>query len=259
MPPRTLLLSLHDVTPRHTERLARAETLFRDLGVTRVTYLLVPRYHRRWSIDEDPEFSRWCRAPRPFDVRWCLHGYHHEESGTPDARPSPGTWFKRRFLTDGEGEFLTLSGASARDRIDRGRKAFTSCLGLDPAGFVAPAWLFNETLMPALAERGFTWTEDHWRIYDLQRRTAVDAPVITWASRTRARRWGSIWLAPRLQQRWHAKPILRIAVHPSDFDYTSIVEALVQTISAALRDRTLETYEHTLTCARTCGYAAIVS
>ena len=65
---RTLLLSLHDVTPRHVARLARAEALFRELGVPHVTYLLVPRYHRRWPIEEDAAFSIWCREPRPFTV-----------------------------------------------------------------------------------------------------------------------------------------------------------------------------------------------
>jgi len=244
---RILLLSLHDVTPRHVAGLTRAEALFRDLGVTRVTYLLVPRYHRGWSIEKDIEFSRWCREPRPFDVRWCLHGYHHEEPETRRTdRRSVGTWLKRRLLTAGEGEFLSLSAAEVSDRIDRGRKAFKACLGADPAAFVAPAWLFNQALMPALAERGFAWTEDHWRIHDLHCRTAVDAPVITWASRTCARRWGSICLAPRLLQRWHDKPILRIAVHPLDFDHQRLVEAITHTIATALRDRTPDTYEHVL-------------
>ena len=247
MQQRIILLSLHDVTPRHAARLARAETLFRDLGVAHVTYLIVPRYHRGWPIDEDAEFSRWCAAPRPFAVRWCLHGYHHEETNTRGfSRPSPRACLKRRFLTAGEGEFLSLSAAAIGDRIDRGRRAFKSCLNQDPTGFVAPAWLFNRTLMPALAEQGFAWTEDHWRIYDLHRHTTIDAPVITWASRTRTRRWGSIWLAPRVLQHWHDKPILRIAIHPCDFDHRSLVEAITHTITTALRDRTPETYEHVL-------------
>ena len=69
-----LLLSLHDVTPHHISRLARAEALFCELGVTHATYLLVPRYHGAWAIESDPMFRDWCRAPRPFTVRWCLHG-----------------------------------------------------------------------------------------------------------------------------------------------------------------------------------------
>jgi uncharacterized protein len=255
---RTLLLSLHDVTPRHVRRLARAEALFRDLGVTHATYLLVPRYHGGWPVETNAEFSSWCREPRPFTVHWCLHGYYHEElrTGRTDRR-SLRTWLQRRFLTAGEGEFLSLSAAEVGDRIDRGREAFTGCLGADPMAFVAPAWLFNRALTPALAERGFAWTEDHRRIYDLQHRTTIDAPVITWASRTRARRWGSIWLAPRLLQRWHDTPIVRIALHPFDFDHPRMVETIGHTIAAALRDRAAESYEPVLASAERATHAVM--
>ena len=66
-----VLVSLHDVTPRYVERLARAEALFRELGVTRATYLLVPRYHGGWAIEKDSGFVSWCRQPRAFTVDWC--------------------------------------------------------------------------------------------------------------------------------------------------------------------------------------------
>ena len=244
---RILLLSLHDVTPRHAARIARAEAFFRDVGVTHATYLLVPRYHGRWSIQDDAEFSRWCRAPRSYPVHWCLHGYLHQETERCRADPcSVRAWVKRRLLTAGEGEFLSLRAFDVGDRIDRGRSAYKACLGVDPAGFVAPAWLFNGALMPSLCQRGFAWTEDHWRIYDLRRHTTIDAPVLTWASRTRARQWGSIWLVSRLLQRWDHAPILRVAVHPCDFDYPSVVEAIGKAIVSALRDRRLDTYEHVL-------------
>ena len=247
MSERILLLSLHDVTPRHAERLAQAEALFRRVGAASVTYLLVPRYHGGWPIDDNPGFSQWCRARRTFAVHWCLHGYHHQETpGGHDHFPSIGNWVKRRFLTEGEGEFLAIAPAEAADRIDRGRISYRSCLGADPSGFVAPAWLFNRALIPSLAERGFAWTEDHRRIHRLRDRTPIDAPVITWASRSRARRWASTWVSSRLLRRWRESPILRIAVHPCDFDYPSVAENVERTIVAAMRERRLATYENVL-------------
>jgi uncharacterized protein len=244
---RILLLSLHDVTPRHAARLALAEPLFRDLGVTRVTYLLVPRYHGGWAIDDDRGFSQWCLAPRPFAVRWCLHGYLHQETGPRRSDPSPiRAWLKRRLLTAGEGEFLSLSDADAGDRIDRGRRSHRACLGADPDGFVAPAWLFNDSLIPALAARDFAWTEDHRHLYDLRNRKIIGTPVITWASRSRARRWGSIWMSSWLERHWHGAAILRVAVHPCDFDHPSIVREISRTLVAAMRDRTLDTYDNLL-------------
>lgn len=240
-----LLLSLHDVTPRHFVRLTRAEALFRELGVTQVTYLLVPRYHRGWAIERNPQFMIWCAEPRPFTVRWCLHGYYHEETRPADWL-SASNWFKGRFLTSGEGEFLDLGEADMTDRLDRGRKAFRACLGSDPTGFVAPAWLFNRRLIPALRDNALAWTEDHWRIYDLNRNTTIDAPVITWATRTLVHRWGSAQLAPALLRRWRNRPIIRIAVHPCDFDDPSFADLLRHTIETALADRVCEEYDKVL-------------
>ncbi len=245
----TLLLSLHDVTPRHLVRLTRAEALFRELGVTHATYLVVPRYHRAWAIEADPQFQAWCRASRPFTVCWCLHGYHHEEIRRAD-RFSVRNRFNRQFLTAGEGEFLSLREAEMKQYIDRGRQAFRACLGVGPTGFVAPAWLFNRALIPVLRDLCFTWTEDHWRIYDLKHRDSVDAPVITWATRTVVHRYGSARLAPALLRCWRERPVIRMAVHPLDFDDPRLVDAIRRTIATALHDRALDEYERVLASGR---------
>ena len=236
-----LLLSLHDVTPRHLTRLIRAEALFRDLGVSDVTYLVVPRYHGGWAIEGDGGFGTWCQAVRPFTVRWCLHGYQHLED-RPVPTPSLATWFNRRFMTAGEGEFLSLDEAAVQDRLSKGQAAFRRRFGYAATGFVAPAWLFNHALMPALRSQGFAWTEDHRHIYDLQRPRTIEAPVITWASRTAARRWASVQVAPLLLRRWRELPTLRIAVHPMDFDDADLVSTIRGVLSSALRDRALGGY-----------------
>jgi uncharacterized protein len=233
---KALLLSLHDVTPRHQSRLERAEELFAALGVPRVTYLLVPRFHGRWAIDEDREFIAWCRRPRAFHIDWCLHGFTHDERTVRPSPASPADWIKRRLLTDGEGEFLALDEADAGQRIDAGARRFTACIGVPPRGFVAPAWLFNRGLIPALRARRFAWTEDRRAVYRLTPSTApdtIEAPVITWATRTAARRWLSVRLAARRP----ARPLIRIAVHPHDFDHPGVVESVQRTIAAALQDR----------------------
>lgn len=264
---RRVLLSLHDVTPAHFARLLRAEALFRELGVNGVTYLLVPEYHGGWRADRDPRFVRWCRDRRPFVVDWCLHGCyhderHHDRSAACGAlhvtEPGQGTgfgagprtighaaqdWFKRRFLTDGEGEFLNLGEAKSRARIDRGLTISAACLGRCLTGFVAPAWLFPRRLLPVLREAGFIWTEDHRRIYDLRYGRILEAPVITWSSRTQLRRALSVRLARSLRRRWQACPLIRIALHPLDFDHPYLIETIKSTVAAVLEDRILATYD----------------
>jgi uncharacterized protein len=248
---RRVLLSLHDVTPAHLARLVRAEALFHELGVSRVTYLLVPRYHGAWCADRDSDFVRWCRDPRPFAVEWCLHGWHHQERHPiqPSLRDAARDWFKRRFLTDGEGEFLGLDEVKSSALIDRGLEVFTSCLGVRPSGFVAPAWLFPRTLLPILRDAGFAWTEDHWRIYDLRGSRVLDAPAITWSSRTHVRRYLSARLSHGLSRRWREQPLIRVALHPFDFDSPRLVAAIKRTMTAALGDRTLESYDRLISAA----------
>lgn len=231
---RRLLISLHDVTPFHLERIRRAEAIFRDLGLAKVAYLFVPEYHGGYPSASDPAFAAWCRQDRPFRVQWHLHGWHHLETPEPadgesgaDA-PSPvrGVAFKRKFLTAGEGEFLTLSPTEQKRRLEAGLASFRTCLGSEPEGFVAPAWLFNAHLPRLLGEIGIRHTEDHRRLYRTDTGVSLPSPVITWATRTLIRKYGSLVVCPMLARLFGAAPYLRVAMHPFDFDHPATVRSI---------------------------------
>jgi hypothetical protein len=232
-----LLVSLHDVTPFHAARLALAERVLADLAIRRMTYLLVPRFHGLWDVCGDEAFRRWCRAARPFEVEWALHGFEHREPA--GAKPPSGlaARLKRRYLTAGEGEFLALDEGEAAERLERGRAAFHDCLGREPQAFVAPAWLFRPDLLPQLRGAGFQITEDHRYLYDLTRGRRLDCPVITWATRSLVRRVGSRVVNRALARRWQDVPLLRIALHPFDFTEPETVRAIVGALRTALADR----------------------
>lgn len=221
--PRKLVISLHDATPFHLERMLKAETVFRELAISKVTYLFVPEYHGGYPSAEHHGFTEWCRSERPFQVDWHLHGYHHLETMAMDGHTGPGRGdaFKRRFLTAGEGEFLALDVNSQRQKLGAGRDAFRRCLRSEPLGFVAPAWLFNRSLPPLLRDMGFRFTEDHRRIYRVDKGLSLDSPVITWATRTFLRKYGSLIVCPSLARLWSNVPVLRVAMHPFDFDHAS--------------------------------------
>jgi len=231
-----LLVSLHDVSPAHQPRLEQAEALFAKLGVNRLAYLLVPDYHRRHPIAADRAFRTWCERVRPFSIDWVLHGYYHEE-WPPVAAASPLVWAKRRALTAGEGEFLSLDPAKQRERLLQGRAAIQA-LGIAAPAFVAPAWLYNDGLLPALAEMQFTYTEDHRHVIDVSTRAARRCPVITWATRTTMRRVGSELVCPALLRVFRREPAIRIAVHPFDMDHVRTVEQIKHLLGSALERRT---------------------
>jgi predicted deacetylase len=228
-----LLASLHDVAPFHLDRLRRAEAVLHALGATRVTCLLVPDYHGRGRADQDDAFIDWCRAPHPFAVRWALHGYTHRDDDGAAARTQAERW-KARHLTGGEGEFLSRDAAWLRERLERGREVFHAVLGAEPSGFVAPAWLHTPALPPLLRESGFAWTEDHGSVIGLEAARTIPAPVITWATRTPLRRATSAWGTPLLLRLRRRGPVLRLAVHPFDFDHPETVTSIRRVWGQAL-------------------------
>jgi predicted deacetylase len=234
-----LLVSLHDVTPFHLSRLLRVEAFFQEIGVRKATYLFVPNYHGSYDSAADSDFVAWCRSHRHFAVQWQLHGDRHLEA-LPHARDHVRPWTarcKRRLLTAGEGEFLALDANAQRSKLISGRAAFRHCLHDEPRGFVAPAWLFNEHLPPLLKELGFQRTEDHRRIYSLDKDRSLWSPVITWATRTTVLKYGSIAVASMLSRLWSVAAVLRVAIHPFDFDHTQTVASIRKVLEHAMRVR----------------------
>ncbi|MDB4950748.1 MAG: polysaccharide deacetylase [Gemmatimonadetes bacterium] len=247
MPQRDVLLSLHDVAPAHRERVVRAEALFAALGVRKITYLLVPAFHSDQTCDADAAFVDWCRRPRPFAVDWLLHGFHHREDRAVDAIPERvGDRLKRRYMTAGEGEFLAMDADEADRRVSQGIDVFRRTLGREPRGFVAPAWLFHPSLGSVLARRGIGFHEDHGGILPTDGAAPIPAPVVTWATRTPIRKRTSILGTPVLAAVWRRKPLLRLAVHPHDFDHDDTVASIRRVWRSVLRRREQRLYGEVL-------------
>jgi predicted deacetylase len=235
--PLKLVISLHDVTPFHMDRLARAEELYRELGLAKLTYLFVPEYHGGYPAAADPAFRDWCLRARPFRIDWHLHGYHHLEAPAQAVAGGAGDFLKRKLLTAGEGEFLALDASAQRRKLVAGQESFRACLGKDPIGFVAPAWLFNAELPGVLKDLGFRFTEDQRRMYRVDTGASLAGPVITWATRTWVRKYGSLIVCPILLRLWSPAPVLRVAMHPFDFDHPATVASIRAILVAAAADR----------------------
>src|SRR3546814_20498905 len=64
-------------------------------------------------------------------------------------------------LTAGEGEFLGLPRPEADHRLLEGRAIVEQAIGRAVDGFVAPAWLYGDASLAALAAQDFGMVEDH--------------------------------------------------------------------------------------------------
>jgi predicted deacetylase len=240
MPDLKLLFSLHDVTPFHRARIERAEALFARWGITNAAYLFIPNYHGG-HLAQTAEFAAWCRRPRPFNVEWLLHGCYHLKCSTPRA-PHEVQSEAELQGQGGEAEFADLDDAAADARLTHGRRIFEDCLGYEPRGFVPPVWSFRSPLLAQLQARQFAWTESRSAIYDLTTGAVRRSPAITWATRTVARKLTSLVGVPLLRLLWSRTPVLRIAVHPFDFDHPATIRSIERTIVRAVRARRQSNY-----------------
>ena len=227
---RRLLASIHDVSPRFEGQVdALADRLAPHVG-DRLAMLVVPDHWGGAPIG--PAFATRLRGWADRGVEMFVHGWTHRD----DATHAGADAWRARHMTAGEGEFLGLTQAEALARMQRGKALVEDITGRAPAGFIAPAWLYSDGARAALAEAGFALAEDHarvWRPADGQ--TLARGPVITWASRSRARRWSSLAAAALLRRALQPTAVVRIAVHPGDTGSPALLRSIDRTFAAFAR------------------------
>ena len=225
-----LLVSIHDVTPAFESRVLQLWDLCSSCGVT-PALLVVPNWHGAWPLEQSPGFLDWIRSRAAQGGEVVLHGERHDEVGLPR---SPRDAWRAWGHTAGEGEFLTLNGPAARDRLHRALERLRQA-GLEPTGFVPPAWLARESTYEVAAAAGLQFSEDAGSIILLPSKQRVHSPVVRWSARSSVRAWGSVAVAGArwLLQRGTAWP--RIAFHPQDLDHPATAASLRRTLERWLR------------------------
>ena len=217
----TLLVSIHDVTPAYQREVEILDATCRRFGAV-PALLVVPDWHGLWPIERSADFLAWVRGRASQGAEIILHGERHDEVGSPRQLSDHLRAWGR---TAREGEFLTLGYDAARDRIARG-VARLRAAGLDPVGFVPPAWLCRDETHLATADLGLRFSEDEIGVHLHPARGVLRAPAIRWSSRTELRARGSVAIA---RLRWYLQrrtEVVRIALHPSDLAHPAIARAI---------------------------------
>ena len=221
-----VLASIHDVGPRFDREVdALAARLTARLGGARFAMLVVPDHWGEAPLARAPAYRAKLRCWADQGVEMFLHGFTHR-----DDRP---VGFKARHMTAGEGEFLGLDQADARERLRAGRAVVEDAIGRAVAGFVAPAWLYGPGARAAIAEERFAVAEDHLRVWrPADGAVLARGPVITWASRSRARTASSLAFARLARTALQPLRVVRIAVHPGDVGVPAILSSIDRTLLA---------------------------
>jgi len=228
---RLLLASIHDVGPRFESEVDRlVDRLEAHLGNSRFAMLVVPDHWGESPLTAAPAFAAKLRRWADRGVEMFLHGFFHRDDC---QHAGAATVWKARHMTAGEGEFLGLDRAEAVRRIRAGRAVVEEAIGRPVAGFIAPAWLYGPGALAAIAQENFLVAEDHMRVWNpADGGVLLRGPVITWASRSRARIVSSLAFAALARRALQPLRAVRLAVHPGDAHVPALLRSIDATFSA---------------------------
>jgi predicted deacetylase len=237
MPPdQVLAVAVHDIEPATFERAALIRDWLDDLGVDRVTLLVIPARDMHPLSDRRPEVGPWLleRACRGDAV--AQHGFCHLQS-------HPVRFPRHPLAAIGSEapEFIGLDLHATARALDAGRRVL-KLAGVEPSGFVAPAYAYTPQLRDSLRTR-FRWWAGSWALHSTRAEghRYVSGPPIGLAAAGPLRRLVSpaiLRVASRL-----AGPTLRVDVHPLDLASPSHMLALEDVIRRARRRRGCVTYD----------------
>lgn len=234
-----IVVSIHDVSPLTREATERILGELAAIGITRLSLLVVPDHHCKGHFLDHPDFCDWLRARASEGHEIVVHGYYHRR----DQRS--GETFKEklttRYYTAGEGEFYDIAGADALRIISQARQEFRK-IGLNPQGFVAPAWLLSDGADRALQRLGVGYTTRIGGVFDYTTGIQHHSQSLVWSTRSWWRRLLSLLWNPYLFRRMQPSPLLRIGIHPPDIAYRSVWRQIKALTGKALENRTPTTY-----------------
>jgi predicted deacetylase len=238
--PPKIAVALHDIEPATFERCALIRDWLGDHGVDRVTLLVIPARDLHPLGERSPEMTAWLAERRRAGDSIAQHGFHHQQL--------------RRGAFSGQGlghvrdrrsaEFVGLDGEETRRALDAGWRLL-KLAGIEPDGFVAPAYAYTPALRELLPAR-FRWWAGLLRVHrthaapeDEQRRLLAPA----WGMRTDSplRRL----LSPTLIRAGSliSGNTMRLDLHPADLGHARHMLALEWVLGRAGNRREAITYE----------------
>lgn len=240
---RALVASIHDVSPSTQRQAERILGDLRELGCAKTSLLVIPDHHRRGRISADAGFCDWLKARLAEGHEAVLHGYFHLRG------EKPGDGLAKKLVTQsytaGEGEFFDLSREEAARLLQDGLREF-AVMEMVPSGFIAPAWLLGREAERAVREGGFDYTTRIATVLDFETGTTHRSRSLVWSVRAGWRRICSLAWNRALFLGTKSSPLLRIGIHPPDWEHPAIRRQILLLTRAALADREAMTYQQWL-------------
>jgi predicted deacetylase len=243
-PPRTIAVALHDIEPATFERCALIRDWLSDHGVDRVTLLVIPARDLHPLGERSPEMTSWLAERRDAGDSIAQHGFQHERTRRQALSPQA----LLRSPTRRAGEFVGLDIDETQRAVNAGWRVL-KLAGIEPDGFVAPAYAYTPALRSVLP-RHFRWWAGllgvHRRAHaPEQERARLLSPA--WGMGTDS--WLERAFSPALLRAGGllCGSTLRLDLHPADLQHPRHMIALDRVLARAASRRKAITYDELAT------------
>jgi len=218
----TIAVALHGIEPATFERCALIREWLDDHGVDRVTLLVIPARDLHPVGERSPAMVRWLSERAHGGDAIAQHGFQHV------SPRSPGSLGRLRSLAHGgrTGEFSTLDSEETRRAVHAGWRVL-KLAGIEPEGFVAPAYAYTASLREELCLR-FRWWAELLRVHRAQSGVYTSHTPLNPALRLTGPGPFARTFSPALVRigALLATSALRIDVHPADLRHARHMMAL---------------------------------
>jgi uncharacterized protein len=224
-------VALHDVEPQTLARCRVLREWLHGRAIARATLLVIPA-PRGEPLDPDGELAAWLRERGRRGDAVAQHGLLHART----ARPRALCRRLEAIREPASAEFAGLDGLRTVHAVGEGRRIMGAA-GFEPRGFVAPAYRYTRPLRRELAAR-YEWWSDLVAVHSLHR--TQYSPALCLGASTAWKRATSPPLVRGLSR--IRGPLVRVDIHPVDFDYGSLGAAIERALDRAER-HTAITYD----------------
>jgi predicted deacetylase len=238
-PAQTIAVALHGIEPATFERCAVIRDWLDDHGVDRVTLLVIPARDLHPIGERSPRMIDWLSERRNSGDAIAQHGFQHVRSCGPSPRlglmPSRG---------QSAAEFVGLDGDETRRAVHAGWRLL-KLAGIEPDGFVAPAYAYTPALRETLSLK-FRWWAGLLRVYTAptQVTPASREPLAPAWSLATAGPLNRV-VSPTFVRLGSLLPTrtLRLDLHPADLQQPRHMMALEWVLQRTAARRTAITYQ----------------
>lgn len=230
----SLAVTIHDVEPRSYARVTEVRAWLAERGVERVTLLVIPASELHPIGSRAPSLVAWLHERTTGGDVVAQHGLAHRAMfRAPWPRSALAALQGGRAA-----EFPGLDPVATRRRVEMGQRLLHDA-ELDPHGFVAPGYAYTRALRQVLSESSFQWSADLGGV-DTKGHGRIRSRALCLGTSTPLKRAVSPTVV-RAAARGDGE-LMRLDVHPADFDLPGHVTTLESVLELA-RERRVITYD----------------